>query len=171
MSTSTGHGDWSLTSGGGTFAAGASNSGTASYTYVTADNGAVTLSLKDTYAETVTINVVDGNITQKSGSALASQQPPLTFVASGFRITNGANVGTTIGTQVAGKASTQSLALQAVRTDTNTGACTAVFPSGATVNVASPTSATTRPAASPDKPSGSPTTGRPRTSPPTRRAA
>jgi MSHA biogenesis protein MshQ len=135
VSTSTGHGDWSLTSGGGTFAAGASNSGTATYTYVTADNGAVTLSLKDTYAETVTINVVDGPITQKSGSAIASEQPPLTFVASGFRFTNGANVATIIGTQVAGKASTQSLALQAVRTDTNTGACTAAFPSGAIVNV------------------------------------
>ncbi|MGO9988123.1 MAG: DUF6701 domain-containing protein [Steroidobacteraceae bacterium] len=135
VSTSTGHGDWSLTTGGGTFVAGASNSGTASYTYVTADNGAVTLSLKDTYPETVTINVVDGNITQKSGTALVSQQPPLTFVASGFRITNGANLATTIGTQVAGKTSTQSLALQAVRTDTNTGACTAVFASGTTVNI------------------------------------
>jgi MSHA biogenesis protein MshQ len=135
VSTSTGHGDWTLTSGGGTFVAGASNSGTAIYTYVTADDGAVTLSLKDTYAETVTINVADGAITQKSGSALASGQPPLTFVASGFRFTNGANVATTIGTQVAGKSSTQSLALQAVRTDTNTGACTAAFPSGGTVNI------------------------------------
>jgi len=135
VSTSTGHGDWSRTSGGGTFVAGASNSGTANYTYVTADNGAVTLWLKDTYAETVTINVADGPITQKSGSAIASEQPPLTFVASGFRFTNGANVATTIGTQVAGKSSTQSLALQAVRTDTNTGACTAAFPSGATVNI------------------------------------
>jgi MSHA biogenesis protein MshQ len=135
VSTSTGHGDWSLTGGGGTFVAGASNSGTATYTYVTADDGAVTLSLKDTYAETVTINVADGPITQKSGSAIASEQPPLTFVASGFRFTNGANVATIIGTQVAGKASTQSLALQAVRTDTNTGACTAAFPSGAIVNV------------------------------------
>jgi hypothetical protein len=135
VSTSTGHGDWSLTTGRGTFSAGASNSGTATYTYVAADNGAVTLSLKDTYAETVTINVVDGPVTQKSGAAIASEQPPLTFVASGFRFTNGANVATTIGTQIAGKTSTQSLALQAVRTDTNTGACTAAFPSGATVNV------------------------------------
>jgi uncharacterized protein DUF6701 len=135
VSTSTGHGDWSLTSGGGTFIAGAANTGAATYTYVTADNGAVTLSLKDTTAETVTINVVDGPVTQKSGSALASEQPPLTFVASGFRFTNGANVATAIGTQVAGKSSTQSLALQAVRTDTNTGACTAAFPSGATVNI------------------------------------
>jgi MSHA biogenesis protein MshQ len=135
VSTSTGHGDWSPTSGGGSFIAGASNSGTANYTYVTADNGAVTLSLRDTYAETVTINVADGPITQKSGSAIASEQQPLTFVASGFRFTNGANAATSIGTQVAGKSSTQSLALQAVRTDTNTGACTAAFPSGQTVSI------------------------------------
>jgi MSHA biogenesis protein MshQ len=135
VSTSTGHGDWSLTTGAGVFVAGASNSGTASYTYSSADAGVVTLSLLDTYAETVTINVVDGTATQKSGTALASQQPPLTFVPSGFRITNGANVGTTIGTQIAGKTSTMSLALQAIRTDTNTGACTSVFASGTTALV------------------------------------
>jgi MSHA biogenesis protein MshQ len=135
VSTSTAHGDWSLAVGAGSFAAGAANSGTATYTYVTADDGAVTLSLKDTYAETVTINVADGSVTQKSGSAISSEQPPLTFVASGFRITNGSNVAATIATQIAAKTSTQSLALQAVRTDTNTGACTAVFASGATVNV------------------------------------
>ena len=135
VSTSTAHGDWSLATGAGAFAPGAANSGTATYTYVTADSGAVTLSLKDTYAETVTINVVDGTITQKSGSAIASEQPSLSFVSSGFRITNGGNVGITIATQVAAKSSIQSLALQAVRTDSNTGACTAVFASGATVNV------------------------------------
>jgi MSHA biogenesis protein MshQ len=137
VSTSTGHGDWSLAAGGGSgsFAPGAVNSGAATYTYVTADGGAVTLLLKDTYAETVTINVAAGSVTQTSGSAISSEQPPLTFVASGFRITNGSNVGVTIATQIAAKSSTQSLALQAVRTDTNTGACTAVFASGATVNV------------------------------------
>jgi len=135
VSTSTAHGDWSLAAGGGSFAPGAANSGTATYTYVTADGGAVILSLKDTYAETVTINVAAGSVTQTSGSAIGSEQPSLTFVASGFRITNGSNVGVTIATQIAAKSSTQSLALQAVRTDTNTGACTAVFASDATVNV------------------------------------
>jgi MSHA biogenesis protein MshQ len=137
VSTSTAHGDWSLAAGGGSgsFAAGAANSGNATYTYVTADNGAVTLSLKDTYSETVTINVAAGSVTQTSGSAIASEQPPLTFVASGFRITNGSNVAATIATQIAAKSSTQTLALQAVRTDSNTGACTAAFASGTTVNV------------------------------------
>lgn len=135
VSTSTGHGDWSLTTGGGSFTAGPVNSGTATYTYIVADNGAVTLSLRDTYPETVTINVVDGSISQRSGSAIPAEQQPLTFAASGFRITNGSNVGTAIGTQIAGKPSTQSLALQAIRTDTNTGACTAVFASGQTANI------------------------------------
>ena len=135
VSTSTAHGDWSLALGSGSFAPGAANSGTATYTYVTADSGAVTLSLKDTFAETVTINVAAGSVTQTSGSAIGSEQPPLTFVASGFRITNGSNVAATIATQIAGKFSTQSLALQAVRTDTSTGACTAAFASGTTVNV------------------------------------
>ena len=134
VSTSTGHGDWSLAAGGGSFAPGAANSGSATYTYATADSGAVTLSLKDTYAETVTINVAAGSVTQTSGSAIGAEQPSLSFAASGFRITNGNNVGVAIATQIAAKSSTQSLALQAVRTD-NTGACTAVFASGATLNV------------------------------------
>jgi len=135
LSTSTGHGDWTLTSGGGTFTAGPSNSGTAAYTYVPADTGVAVFALRDTYPETVTINVTDGTATATSGTALASEDSPITFAPSGFIVTNGANVATTIGTQIAGKASTQSLALQAVRTDTNTGACTSVFASGATANI------------------------------------
>jgi MSHA biogenesis protein MshQ len=135
LGTSTGHGDWALITGGGTFAAGASNSGAASYTYAAADNGSVVLALRDTYAEAVTIDVTDGGVTARSGTATAAEDSPLTFIASGFIITNGANVASTIATQTAGTASTQSLALQAVRTDTKTGACTTVFTSGTTVSV------------------------------------
>ena len=135
ISTSTGHGDWTLTAGGGTFSAGGANSGTATYKYTLADNGTVVLALRDTYPEAVIINVADGSVTAKSGSALASEDAPLTFAPSGFRFTNGSNVATTIATQIAGLASTQSLALQAIRTDTNTGACTSVFGSGQTANI------------------------------------
>jgi len=135
VSTSTGHGDWTLTTGSGTFVAGAANSGAATYTYAAADNGAVVLSLRDTYAETVTIGVASGSVTQATGSAIAAEQASLPFAPSGFRITNGANAATTIATQQAGVTSSQSLALQAIRTDTSTGACTAAFASGATVNV------------------------------------
>ena len=140
LSTSTGHGDWALTSGSGSFVAGASNSGTASYTYTTADNGTVVLALRDTYPEAVTISVVDGSITAKSGSALAAEDSAITFAPTGFQITNGSNVATTIGTRIAGLSSAagsgaQSLALQAIRTDTKTGACTTAFASGTTANV------------------------------------
>ncbi len=135
LSTSTGHGDWSLAGGAGTFTAGALNSGTASYTFAPSDAGTVNLLLRDTYAETLRIGATDGYATTTSGSALAAEDAPLTFTASGFRFTNGNNTPVMIGTQVAGVTSTQPLALQAVRTDTQTGACTAVFASGATVTV------------------------------------
>jgi len=140
LGTSSGHGDWSLTSGGGTFTAGAANSGAASYTYSAADGGVAVFALRDTVPETVTIRVSDGLASATSGAALAAEDAPLTFAPSGFRITNGSNVATTIGTRIAGLSSAagagaQSLALQAIRTDTSTGACTTVFASGTTANV------------------------------------
>ena len=135
LSTSTGHGDWSLTTGSGSFVAGAANSGAANYTFVSGDSGAVVLSLRDTYPETVTINVTDGAVTATSGSALSSEDSPITFAPSGFRFTNASNTPTSIATQVAGVTSTQNLALQAIRTDTTTGACTAAFASGSTVTI------------------------------------
>jgi hypothetical protein len=140
LGTSTGHGDWSLTAGSGSFTPGAANSGSASYTFSSSDNGAVVLALRDTVPETVTINVVDGLISAKSGTALASEDSALTFAPSGFRVTNGSNVATAIGTRIAGLSSgsgtgAQTLALQAIRTDTNTGACTTAFASGTTANV------------------------------------
>ena len=140
LATSTGHGDWSLTTGSGTFVPGASNSGSATYTFAASDGGTVALALRDTYAETTTINVSDGLVSAKSGSALASEDSPISFAPSGFQVTNGSNVATAIGTRISGLSSAsgagaQSLALQAIRTDTKTGACTTAFASGATVNV------------------------------------
>jgi len=139
LTTSTNNGDWTLTSGSGTFTASGSDAGTASYTYASADAGVAVFALRDTHAEVVTISVTDGSVTATSGTALASEDSALTFVASGFIITNGSNVATTIGTQVAGVSSTLSstpnLALQAVRTDTKTGACTSVFANNTTVSI------------------------------------
>lgn len=66
----------------------------------------------------------------------------MNFVDTGFRFTDGANPPNpiTIGTQIAGKASNinpgaQTIALQAVRTDTSTGACIGVFADGTDVSV------------------------------------
>ena len=140
LSTSTGHGDWALTAGSGTFVAGAVNSGNGSYTYAAADNGAVVLSLRDTVPETVTINAASGAATAVSGTALASEDSAVTFVPSGFRFTNGSNAATVIGTRIAALSSgsgagAQTLALQAIRTDTNTGTCTTAFASGSTATI------------------------------------
>ncbi len=135
LHTSTGHGDWSLAAGSGSFIAGPSNGGTATYSFAASDAGTAVFALRDTYPETVTLTASDGTASTSTGTALASEDLPLTFVPSGFRFTNGANVPVLIGTQRAGLASTQALALQAVRTDTQTGACTATFASGQTVNV------------------------------------
>jgi MSHA biogenesis protein MshQ len=140
LSTSTGHGDWALASGGGIFTPGPSNSGTATYSFVASDLGVAGFMLRDTYAETVTIGAASGAITATSGTALPSGDSPLSFVPSGFVITNGNNVITPIGTRIAGLASNagstaQSLALQAVRSDTKTGGCTTAFASGTTANV------------------------------------
>ena len=130
LSTTTGHGDWTLSSGVGSFTAGTANSGAATYTYAQADGGSAIFGLRDTVPEAVTINVSDGSITASS-----SEDNPITFAPSGFRITNGSNAATSINTQVAGVTSTQSLALQPIRTDTSTGACTAAVASSTTVSV------------------------------------
>jgi MSHA biogenesis protein MshQ len=135
ITTTTGNGDWTLTTGSGTFTPSGSDAGTASYTYSSADAGVVVLALRDTHAETLTVGVTDGAVTATSGAALGNEDSALTFEPSGFIITNGSNAATTIGTQQSGVTSTQTLALQAVRTDTVTFACTSVFASGTTVSI------------------------------------
>lgn len=135
LSTSTGHGDWSLVSGAGTL----TNSGNGAATYVSGAESSFVLALKNTYPETVNIDVVAGTATENSGSSAAGHDPDLTFHPSGFRFTDGTNP-ISIGTQIAGKASNvapgaQNLFLQAIRTDTSTGACVGVFADNTTVNV------------------------------------
>ena len=104
LSTSTGHGDWTLATGGGTFTAGSSNSGRATYTYSSADAGVAVFNLRDTYPETVTIGVIgrhgDRDLRHRDSPPRTA---PITFAPSGFITTNGANVATAIGTQIAGK--------------------------------------------------------------------
>lgn len=126
LSTSTGRGDWSLITGGGAFSNGTVNDGVATYTFVLGDSGQVVLGLKDTVAETVNINVTDGSASETSGSALASEDQNLAFATAGFRITDGAGNPVSIATQTAGVTSA-TYGLQAIRTDTSTGACVGVF--------------------------------------------
>ncbi|MCI0401405.1 MAG: DUF2341 domain-containing protein [Gammaproteobacteria bacterium] len=125
LSISTAHGDWSKITANGTLNNGTVNDGAATYKFSVADSGAVVLGLKDTYPETVGINVASGSVTEDAG-----EDPPLTFYEAGFNFL--ANAGTTIGTQIAGKSSNvapgaQTLKLQAIRTDTETGECKAAL--------------------------------------------
>jgi len=124
LSTSTNHGDWSLVTGNGTLTN--SGAGAATYAFASADNGTVSLGLKNTFAETVNIAVTDGTISQDSGEAAA-----LTFAASGFRFLADGSANA-IGTQIAAKPSStapgaQTVELQAIKTSDNTGQCEAAL--------------------------------------------
>ncbi len=129
LSTSTGHGDWSLIDGVGTLDNGASNDGTATYGFLSGDAGSVVFALKNTTAETLSINVSDGVLTERSGAATAAEDANLTFasVAFQFQADDSANA---IGPQIARKPSdvapgAQNITLQAIRTSDSTGACEA----------------------------------------------
>ncbi len=74
LSTSTGTGTWVLDSGSGTLADSVANDGEAIYTFVAADNGAVTLSLSvEVATPLIDINVTNGIVSE--GAA----DDPLTF--------------------------------------------------------------------------------------------
>lgn len=133
LSTSTNVGDWSVATGSGVFNNGTANDGVATYTFAAADNGTATFNLKHTVAGAVNINVADGSITETSGTATAAEDPVLTFADSGFRFIDAANAENIV-TQVAGQTS-GTYYLQAIRTDTSTGACVGVFGAGQTVNI------------------------------------
>ncbi len=131
LSTSTGNGDWFLQNG--TSIASGSDTGNATYTFAAGDNGEVTLLLRNTNEETLSINVTDGTATETTGTATASEDPDLTFNPTGFRFYDG-NTSTPIATQLSGKDSNvsgqglqSSLYLQAINTNSQTGACEALL--------------------------------------------
>ncbi|MDX1635344.1 MAG: DUF6701 domain-containing protein [Marinobacter sp.] len=126
LSTSTGQGDWFAGAGAnGSLNRGPGNSGQASYGFVPADNGVVTLDLRHTLAATVNVDVADGSVTELSGF-----DPDILFAETGFLFHQAGDLSSSIGSLVAGRDSTlnpggQSLRLTAVRTNDNTGACEA----------------------------------------------
>ncbi len=143
LTTSTAHGDWSVVSGGGTLTNG--GAGSATYSFDPGDSGQVTLGLRNTFSETLNINVSDGGTTESS-----SEDADLAFAESGF-VFLANSTQSAIGTQIGGKASniapgTQTLELQAVRTSDATGACESFLTNTLTVSMAyeceNPTSCT-----------------------------
>jgi MSHA biogenesis protein MshQ len=136
LSTSTADGVWTVkNAGSGAFASSGLNNGVASYTWPGGETS-FTLSLRHNSTATLSVNLLDTfGKTENAG-----EDPSLTYVNAAFRISTGANAALTVGTQIAGKPSntgfgSQNLFLQAIRTDTNTGACTAVFPNGSQVDI------------------------------------
>jgi hypothetical protein len=69
LTTSTGHGTWSLSSGAGSFVSGAADSGIATYTFALSDSGVAKFKLVDEHAESMTITA---NTTGATGSTTES---------------------------------------------------------------------------------------------------
>ena len=83
LSTSTGHGSWTISSGNGSVIDPVAGDGSATYNFVPADNGTVFLYFTDAFNESVNINISDGT-TSDSNPAF---DPNLTVSTCTFRIT------------------------------------------------------------------------------------
>jgi hypothetical protein len=137
LSTSTGTGTWQpgLVSGSGTWSPSGVNNGAATYVWPGGE-ASFTVRLRHATVATLSVNLADNSgVTEH-----AAEDPAIAFVDSAFRISNGANAPLAIGTQISGKpsnagAGAQALYLQAIRTDTQTGACTSLFPAGSEVAI------------------------------------
>jgi hypothetical protein len=97
LSTSTGHGTWSLNTGSGSFSAGGADSGAATYTFAAGDSGVVILNLLDTHPESVNVNVVSGSVTEDP-----AYDPNFVFQPTGMRLWANGAAGASIPNQVAG---------------------------------------------------------------------
>ena len=86
IDTGSGIGNWSVTTGNGSFNNGTDNDGIATYTFNTSDNGVVVFSLDHTDTDTTTplslnISVTDGSVTDDDNEGT------LDFSANGFTLT------------------------------------------------------------------------------------
>ncbi|WP_198266575.1 PKD domain-containing protein [sulfur-oxidizing endosymbiont of Gigantopelta aegis] len=106
---------------------------------ILAGTSSATFYLAQSTVSSIDINVTDGNSTELTGAAIASEDLPLNFTNTAFRFIDIASLSTlAIGKQIGSKPSStapgaQNIGLQAIRTDTQSGACTTAF---ANVNTA-----------------------------------
>lgn len=118
LSTSTNHGDWSTTGTDsdalGSLTPGATDSGSASYTFEAGglDEGTIELNLSNTHAETLTITIDD------SSEGVSSTSSAVTFAENAFVITNSDTLGDDV---IAGRTHQFSVAMRAL--DSDTGVC------------------------------------------------
>ncbi|MBC7701677.1 DUF6701 domain-containing protein [Aquabacterium sp.] len=120
ITTSTSKGDWALGASptpSGTLSNGTANDGAATYTYVAGDSGVVKLTLTNTQANNLTVNVVDSVI---AGSSTTSST--LTFSDNAFVLDEDLSSRITgSDTVVAGR--NHDFQVTAIKKDTSTGAC------------------------------------------------
>jgi hypothetical protein len=136
LSTSTASGVWQAgtVAGTGAWTPSGANNGSATYVWPGTETS-FTVQLRQSAVGSLGINLNDGAAVEDP-----TEDPTISFVNSAFRISNGANGSASIPTQIAGKPSNvgfgqQTLYLQAVRTDNNTGACVSLFPINTDVSV------------------------------------
>jgi len=144
LSTSNGKGTWTgIVGGGGSLTGVTAGAGTATYTFAP---GSGTVDLSFRYAdlagtsETFGFNASGGAYSESSGSATGADDPSFTMAQAGFQFRNTTDNTTTIPTQISGKPSNAGwnakvLNLRAIRTDTVTGACHALFTGARTVEL------------------------------------
>lgn len=126
LSTSTGSGRW-LSASSGTLANNSGDDGTASYTFDT--NSSVTLE----FYQSTAVSALGFNINELSSPQEdPAEDPTIDFVDIGLRFVEAS--GAIIPAQISGRPS-DPLFIQAVRTDTVTGECEAVFAPGTSVDL------------------------------------
>jgi len=136
LSTTNNKGSWTgIVSGGGSLSDGTAGDGAATYTFAP---GASSAQLSFRYAnlpatsETFGFNALSGSISEATGGATAGDDPSFTMAQAGFEFRNVTDGGTAIPLQLSGKPSNtgfnaRTIRLRAVRTDTSTGSCVALF--------------------------------------------
>ncbi|MBI2510049.1 MAG: hypothetical protein HYV99_08835, partial [Betaproteobacteria bacterium] len=136
LSTTNSRGTWTgIVAGGGVLSDPTPGDGAATYTFAAASSS-VQLSFR--YAnlaatsETFGFNVSSGGFSETTGTATAADDPSFTMAQAGFQFRNVTDGNTTIPTQISGRPSDtpvvgKTISIQAIRTDTATGACVALF--------------------------------------------
>lgn len=91
LSTSTGHGTWSNNTGNGSVVDPFAGDGSATYNFVSGDNGSVSLNFRSNYVETININVSDGASTDPS-NPMDTYDQNLVVQGCTFRISHAGEV-------------------------------------------------------------------------------
>jgi hypothetical protein len=124
ITTSTSNGDWSNVSSNGTFTPGSSDSGTANYQFLSADNGTITLSLANTNLEELTVASV-----QNSDTSINATSASINFNDAGFiLIDNSTELEVDENTLLTAGVNSSAYAWKAVKTNTTTQVCDSYFP-------------------------------------------